>query len=106
MSSTACCSSDQADRVFEVTHPFHPLKGRQFSLVTRKLNWGEDRVMYFNEQGKLRSMPTSWTDVAGADVFVQAAGGRSWFRLDDVFELVALLEAVKSGWRSRRGGVK
>jgi hypothetical protein len=62
--------------------------------------------MYFNEQGKLRSMPTSWTDVASDDLFIQASGGRSWFRLDDLFELTALLETVESGWQSRRGGVK
>lgn len=26
---------------FEVTHPFHPWRGRRLVLVTRKLNWGE-----------------------------------------------------------------
>ncbi len=106
MSSTAGCSSDQAVRVFEITHPFHPLRGQRFELATRKRNWGEDRVMYFTEAGKLRSMPTSWTNVVSADIFLQAAAGRSWFRLDDLYELATLLETVKSGWRSARRGVK
>jgi transposase len=31
-----------------VTHPFHPLHGREFSLVTYRHNWGENRV-YFHQ---------------------------------------------------------
>jgi len=27
-----------------VTHPFHPLCGREFALVVGKNNWAEDRV--------------------------------------------------------------
>jgi len=72
------------------------LRGQRFELTTRRLNWGEDRVMYFTEQGKLSSMPTSWTNVANEDVFLQTSAGRSWFRLDDLVDLTALLEAVRS----------
>lgn len=61
-------------------------------LATRKRNWGEDRVMYFDAQGRLRSMLTSWTNLADADAFVQTSAGRSWFRIDDLLKLVALLD--------------
>ncbi|MGZ6690002.1 MAG: DUF5372 family protein, partial [Solirubrobacteraceae bacterium] len=27
-----------------VTHPFHPLYGRDFEFVAHRHNWGEDRV--------------------------------------------------------------
>ncbi|MHB1905125.1 MAG: DUF5372 family protein, partial [Ferrimicrobium sp.] len=27
-----------------MTHPFHPLAGQEFDLISRKRNWGEDRV--------------------------------------------------------------
>lgn len=47
---------------FEVTHPFHPWRGQRFVLSTRKQNWGEDRVMFYDAQGRLRSLPASWTD--------------------------------------------
>jgi len=70
-----------------VTHPFHPLAGQMFTLVTRKLNWGEDRVMYYDRDNRLRSMPTSWTNAAPENVFVAAAAGRSWFRIEDLLEL-------------------
>ncbi|WP_219914752.1 DUF5372 family protein, partial [Paraburkholderia caribensis] len=31
-----------------MTHPFHPARGNHFVLVSRKQNWGEDRVMYYD----------------------------------------------------------
>src|SRR5258708_32753099 len=34
---------------FKVTHPFHPLFGRKFDLLTHRRNWGEDRVYYQEE---------------------------------------------------------
>jgi hypothetical protein len=45
--------------------------------------------MYFDAQGKLRSMRASWTSVAEPDLFVQAAAGRTWFRVDDLLRLCA-----------------
>lgn len=68
------------------------MRGQGFTLTTRRLNWGEDRVMYFNDAGNLRSMPASWTDCVDQDAFQRAADGRSWFRLDDLLELVSLLQ--------------
>jgi hypothetical protein len=50
-----------------VTHPFHPLFGRQFEFVARRRNWGEDRVYFHDESGELGSLPTAWTDMADAD---------------------------------------
>ena len=70
-------------------------------LATRRLNWGEDRVMFFDVHGRLRSMPTSWTSLAAQDVFTQTAEGRSWFRVDDLQKLSALLEQLQ---KSRRKG--
>lgn len=80
--------------------------GQEFVLSTRRMNWGEDRVMYFDCAGRLRSMPTSWTGVAEADLFLEAAAGRSWFRVDDLLELTELLQTLKRPQRPRRRGVK
>lgn len=59
--------------------------------------------MYFDAQGRLRSMLTSWTSLAGADAFSQASAGRSWFRVDDLLKLAALLDECR---RQRRRRVK
>ena len=57
--------------------------------------------MYFTEAGKLRSLPASWTSIADEDDFRRASAGRSWFRLDDLLELSALVITVKQLRRER-----
>jgi hypothetical protein len=46
--------------------------------------------MYYDTQGQLRSMLTSWTSLHELDSFMAASGGRSWFRVDDLLQLSAL----------------
>jgi len=51
-SLNASCVGDHHNK-FRVTHPFHPLLGMEYELVTRKLTWGEDRVFYYDQTGTL-----------------------------------------------------
>ena len=90
MPSTAP-ETGQALRRFRITHPFHPLRGREFELIQIKLCWGIDRVYYTGEDGALRHVPVGWTSVAATDPFVSVARGRSAFRVED---LLALAEAI------------
>ncbi|WP_243672584.1 DUF5372 family protein, partial [Paraburkholderia kirstenboschensis] len=62
-STNADRTGAQARVEIEVTHPFHPWRGRRFVLATRKQNWGEDRVMFYDAHGRLRSLLASWTNV-------------------------------------------
>jgi uncharacterized protein DUF5372 len=48
---------------FRVTHPFHPLHGREWDLVARRHNWSEDRVYFHDDRGRLRTIPAAWTSV-------------------------------------------
>ena len=63
--------------------------------MTRKLTWGEDRVFYYDPNGKLKSMLTNVTDVVPTDAFDRLSGGRSAFRVDDLLELRHLLDRQK-----------
>jgi len=94
LSTTLHC--DVADRIFKVTHPFHPLYGCAFELVIYRNNWGEDRVYFHNPNGRLVSIPAQWTSIAGEDPFVIVAAGRSCFRVEDLVRLHQLLEGLKS----------
>jgi Family of unknown function (DUF5372) len=60
-------------------------------LRNQRQNWGEQRAMYFDAQGRLRGMLLSWTSLGGADLFAQASAGRSWWRPDDLLHLAALI---------------
>jgi hypothetical protein len=80
---------------FRITHPFHPLCGAEYELVTRRLNWGEDRVFYYDTNGKLKSLLTNVTDAMSKDAFECISAGRSAFRVDDLLELRRLLDKRK-----------
>ena len=58
-----------------ITHPFHPLYGREYRLVTYRKNWGEDRLYFHNEEGRLVGVPAHWTDFFGLDPFQEVAAG-------------------------------
>ena len=80
---------------FRITHPFHPLRGAEYELVTRKLTWGEDRVFYYDPDGKLKSLLTNVTDVVSRDAFDHISAGRSAFRVDDLLDLRCLFDKRK-----------
>ncbi len=82
-------------QLVRITHPFHPLFGQQFPLVTIRHNWGEDRVYYRDAAGQVACIPTTWTDVVAPDPVVVISAGRSPFRLADLLELVRLATALK-----------
>jgi len=79
-----------------VTHPFHPLAGRDFEFVVYRQNWGEDRVHLHDENGQLFSLPAGWTDIAAADPFVVVADGRCPFTVEGLLWLADLIDRLWS----------
>jgi Family of unknown function (DUF5372) len=71
------------------------LAERQFELVEFRNNWGEDRVYFYDAHGQLQSIPASYTDAGGCDVFVEIAAGRSLFRYEDLIKLSDLLAKIR-----------
>ncbi len=84
-------------RLFQITHPFHPLRGRDFALVTFRQNWSEDRVYFHDDDGRLTSVPTTWTSISAADPFVAVSAGRSPFKAQDLLEVAELIKAMTGG---------
>lgn len=79
-----------------VVHPFHPLAGQEFELVTYRKAWGEDRVYFRDEVGCLHHMPVGWTSAIEPDAFQRIAAGRCRFRSDDLLRLADLVERLKA----------
>ena len=79
-----------------ITHPFHPLFGREIDFVDRQQRWGEDRVLYRDPDGYLLSLPALWTSVEAEDPFVVVAAGRSRFRAADLIDLAALVAKLRT----------
>jgi hypothetical protein len=42
---------DAANAYFEISHPFRPLKGQEFKLVTYRHNSSEDRAYFHDAEG-------------------------------------------------------
>jgi hypothetical protein len=56
-------------------------------LAARGREWGEDRVYYRDQAGRLRFLPARWTSLATLDPFILTAAGRAYFRLEDLIRL-------------------
>jgi hypothetical protein len=70
------------------------LYGREFVLVAARHTWGLDRVYFYDDKGQLQSLPTAWTDAFPRDPVVIVSAGRSAFRLEDLWELSQMIEAL------------
>jgi hypothetical protein len=62
-----------------------------FELLERRTTWGEDRVYFHDEAGRLRRLPAAWTSAGVRSPFEVLAEGRSHFRVADLLELVVLI---------------
>jgi hypothetical protein len=82
---------------FRVTHPFHPWFGREFKLVTYRLNWGEDRVYFHDDAGELTALPARWTNVFPPDPFAVLSAGRSPFCFAQLLELARMIRHADQG---------
>jgi len=79
-----------------VTHPFHPLAGRDFEFIEHRQNWGEDRVCLRDENGQLFSLPAAWTDAAVVDPFVVIAAGRCPFTTAGLLAVADLVDRFRA----------
>jgi hypothetical protein len=82
-----------------VTHPFHPLYGQQFEILSYRHNWGEYRVTFYDTPGHVRGLPAAWTSLAPSDPSVVLAAGRAAFRVTDLLQLSQLIGRVEEGWK-------
>ena len=85
-----------------MTHPVHPLAGRDFEFVVYRQNWGEDRVHLHDENGQLFSLPAGWTDAVAADPFAVIAAGRCPFTTGGLLALADLVDRL----RAQRNGAE
>jgi hypothetical protein len=64
-------------------------------LVAQGREWGEDRVYYRDQNGRMRFLPARWTNLTAPDPFVLAATGRAYFRVEDLIRIQDRLKEWK-----------
>ena len=94
-------SSDAARQFVRVTHPFHPLFGRQLPCVGKRYNRYGERLLLRVGGATVWSVPPQWTDLASPDPEVVMGHGRALLRAVDLMELASLVKRL-----SERGSLR
>ncbi|WP_437648796.1 DUF5372 family protein [Sorangium sp. So ce362] len=74
-----------------MTHPFHPLSGRQLVCVGERYNRYGTRLLLRVDEEHICSVPRQWTDVVARDPEVVIGQGRALLRVADLLELAGLV---------------
>jgi hypothetical protein len=67
----------------------------EFDLFDYVHDWREHRLYFYDDNQKLHSIPTSWTDFLPKDSFAEISAGRSFLRFDDLLVLVDKVKTFK-----------
>ena len=78
------------EHCFTITHPFHPLCGHPFALLSQRFAWGEERVFFSDPQTQ------AWTNLALPDPFLVVADGKAVLRWKDLQQLAQFLRQQPS----------
>jgi hypothetical protein len=87
-------------RLVRVTHPFHPLSGRQLACVGERYNRYGMRLLLIDDES-VCSVPPQWTDVVASDPEIVLGEQRALFRVVDLLELTGLVDRLSNAicWR-------
>ncbi|MDA3971393.1 MAG: DUF5372 family protein, partial [Desulfobulbaceae bacterium] len=86
---------------FQITHPFHPLSGQHYDKISSRWSWGQEWVSFHNDNGRLTSVPVSWTSLCSPDPFVVVSKGRAKFKPNDLMRLVDLIDIIKEAGQNQ-----
>lgn len=84
-----------------VTHPFHPLNGRQLVCVGERYNRYGTRLLLEGEGSEIYSVPRQWTDLVPPDPEIVLGNGRALVRVADLLGLADMVERLRSSTRPK-----
>jgi hypothetical protein len=100
LSISACTSIQNANtsiaatRLVRITHPFHPLSGKQLLCVGERCNPYGRRLLLQMNDATVCSVPLQWTDLVAPDPEIVIGERRALFRVADLLELARLLDQI------------
>src|SRR5215472_1657127 len=87
-------ASIAATRLVRITHPFHPLSGKELVCVGERCNPYGKRLLLQVNDAAVCSVPLQWTDLVAPDPEIVIGEHRALFRVADLLELARLLDQV------------
>ena len=79
-----------------ITHPFHPLSGRQLACVGERFNRYGKRLLLKVDELTVCSVPPQWTDVVAPDPEIAIGNASALLRVTDFIELARLVARLAS----------
>ncbi|MGA9131183.1 MAG: DUF5372 family protein [Candidatus Sulfotelmatobacter sp.] len=83
---------------FHVIHPFHPLAGQELERASGPPQESHRRVFFHTTDGRLSSIPLTFTDLVEADPFVAVSAGRAWMGINDLLRLAEFVQELGERW--------
>ena len=79
-----------------ITHPFHPLSGKQLACVGERFNRYGKRLLLKVDESTVCSVPPQWTDVVAPNPEIAMGNESALLRVTDFIELARLVERLAS----------
>ena len=77
-----------------ITHPFHPLSGKQLICMGERRNPYGRRLLLQVNDSTVCSVPLQWTDLVAPAPEIVIGEHRALFRVADLLELARLLDQI------------
>ena len=87
----------------EISHPFHPLRGRRFEVLKKRRVAGIDTLILRELERGTLSIPREWTDWADPSPYDSLTLPPHHLAADGLFELAALVDALSASRSSPSG---
>jgi hypothetical protein len=97
------CKNHSSEQIFRVTHPFHPLFGQEFNVLSCRCFDDEDFLVFQGAEGRNNSISARWTSLKPPNPYIAISNGRSLFCPKDLLELVRLVKDLKTAKKRNRG---
>lgn len=82
-------------RLVRITHPFHPLSGREVACVGERYNRYGRRLLLRVDDVTVCSVPPQWTDLVAPDPEIVIGEYRALCRVADLLELERLVDQLR-----------
>jgi hypothetical protein len=74
----------------EITHPFHPLRGKQFAILKSRCVRGVECLVLKGSESGTFAVPRNWTDQARPDAYRDADIVTRFLKLESLLSIVEL----------------
>jgi hypothetical protein len=78
-----------------ITHPFHPLSGKQLACIGERYNRHGRRLLLQVDDATVHSVPPQWTDLVAPEPEMVIGEHRALFRMADLLELECLVDQLR-----------